>query len=326
MLDVTCAPPQRHGSLTIFPLIATRPPELAFTLMIDALGSGALKITELGSGTVPELLATNAGDADILVLDGEQLIGAKQNRTTNRSLILPARSETRLPVSCMEHGRWGHTSSNPDFAPAPHSSPSSVRRHAREAEARYADQAQPAPISALASAQGQVWSTIAVHSASLGAHSATGALDAVYTARDSDIGAWLGDFPILASQIGLLALLGDDPLGVDVIGCTRLYGRLHERIVRGYIVDSLATPRRSAQPGEERAQLYLSRINAARRVPSPTVGAGEYAVLSGSVVGGELTDVGELVHLSAFPAEVPPSAPGRLSEPPLPPPSRRRRL
>jgi hypothetical protein len=44
---------------------------------------------------VPELIATNRGDADVLVLDGEQLIGARQNRMTNRSILLPAAARRR---------------------------------------------------------------------------------------------------------------------------------------------------------------------------------------------------------------------------------------
>jgi hypothetical protein len=60
--------------------------------MADALAAGTLTITEVGTGTVPNLAATNASDRDTLVLDGEQLIGSRQNRMTNRSMLL--RSDT----------------------------------------------------------------------------------------------------------------------------------------------------------------------------------------------------------------------------------------
>src|SRR5690606_23439745 len=66
MLDVTTATPQTHASLTVFPLIAAGPAELPFTLMTDAIEAGTLKITEVGSGTVPELLATNTAATAIL--------------------------------------------------------------------------------------------------------------------------------------------------------------------------------------------------------------------------------------------------------------------
>jgi hypothetical protein len=323
MLDVTCAAPQRHGPLTVFPLIAATAPELPLTLLADALRDGSLTVTEIGEGMVPALLARNGGKAGVLVLDGEQLVGAKQNRTTNRSLILPAGSETRIPVSCMEQGRWRH--GGEDFRPTKQSSPSTVRRKAREVEEVRARGAGVVPVSALAEVQGAVWSTIADYSASLGAHSPTGALDEIYQTREADIDRWAAGFPAERRQIGMLAFLGDRPLGLDAIGSVTLYGALHERLVRGYVLDALGHRGEARPPTEEAAQRYLRRIGAARRVPAPTVGSGEYAILSGGVVGGELTLDGALVHLSAFPVvEHPPRADvEEFRYGPIAPPSRR---
>ena len=44
-------------------------------------------------------------------------------------------------------------------------------------------------------------------------------------------------------------------------------------------------------------------MKSADRVPSESVGSGEYRILRGNVVGGELVSQDRLVHLSAFPAE-----------------------
>jgi hypothetical protein len=325
MLDVTCAPLQRHGPLTVFPLIARGAPSLPYALMTDALGAGTLKITEVGSGTVPTLAAVNLGGVSILVLDGEQLVGARQNRTTNRSLILPPRSETHIPVSCMEQGRWHHRGE--DFKPTPQSCPSSVRRKSKDVEAQHMAARGYAPVEALAEAQGAVWSSISDHASALSASSPTSALNDILEARTTDIETWAARFPLLDRQIGLLAYLGDRPLGLDVIGCTRLFGATHGRILRGYVVDAISAGDAPREPTEDHAQLFLSRVRAARRGPSPTVGEGEYAVLSGEVVGGELNGAVGLVHLAAFPANIRPiyrTNDGAAIDP-LAPPSRRRR-
>ena len=58
------------------------------------------------AGSVPELLAHNPLDASVLLYDGEELIGAKQNRILNVTVLVAAASETRIPVSCVEEGRW----------------------------------------------------------------------------------------------------------------------------------------------------------------------------------------------------------------------------
>ena len=52
----------------------------------------------------------------MLLLDGEELVGAKQNRIVNLSILVPANSELVIPVSCVEAGRWHHASA--DFAAA----------------------------------------------------------------------------------------------------------------------------------------------------------------------------------------------------------------
>jgi hypothetical protein len=325
MLNVTLAGPQRHKSLSLFPLLAQDAPELPYSLMAEALQHGVLRIAEVGSGTVPELLAINTSDSAILVLDGEQLVGARQNRTTNRSLLLPPRSETKIPVSCMEQGRWYPI--NDQFAPTPHSSPSVVRRQAREAEAEIAVGGAAVPMEVLRYAQGNVWDAIADHSAKLRSGSETGALNDLYSTRAGDLEEWVRKYPREPGQVGLLAFLGGRPLGMDLIGCTGLFAKLHDRLLRGYIMDALGSSARSRKVEGDTAQRYLDQVVEVRRVESPTVGLGCYAVLSGTVIGGELTESNQVVHLSAFPA-----IQGRRGSSgadgynnPIAPPSRRRR-
>ena len=144
LLAVEPVAPQTHEDLTIFPLVAKRQPDLPYLLLADALELGVLSIGEVGSGSVPSLVARNQGDLDVLLLDGEQLIGAKQNRITNRTIILAAKTETVIPVSCMEQGRWHHVSEELRPRPKPRHAPPRVRRKAREVEAMYAAASQQA--------------------------------------------------------------------------------------------------------------------------------------------------------------------------------------
>jgi hypothetical protein len=318
MLNVTLAQPQRHRTLTIFPLLCRDAPELPYVPMSDALRKGTLRITELGSGTVPELLAINEGDASVLILDGE-------NRTPNRSILLPPESETIIPVACMEQGRWHAQSEH--FEPSQYHSPSSVRRKSREVETDSAEQHGAAHPSALSSAQGAVWGAIAEKAADLRVRSSTGALDHLYAATADDQHRWAATYTWRTDQVGILAFLGDRPLGMDLIGCIRLYARLHERFVSGYVMDALGCGTAGPEFSEDAAQSYLDRVQAARRIPGPTPGVGSYFVLSGSVIGAELADdQRRAVHLSAFPVDERESSTQQPHcRPPIAPPSRRRR-
>ncbi len=324
MLDITLCEPQRHEALTVFPLAGADPVDLACDLLTDALSAGTLRITEVGAGTVPRLLATNKGEVDVLVLDGEQLVGARQNRMTNRSILLPAGSETEIPVSCMEQGRWRVQSDA--FAPTRSHSPSGVRRRAREAEAARAAAGDVATPDSLALSQGEVWREIAAYSTDLGNVSETGALDGVYARREEDLETWAAAFPAVPGQVGLLAFVGGEPIGMDVIGSQRLYGLLHGRLLHGYIVDAWRGGRTEAPTevrGRMAAQHFLHRVREAWRTEAPTVGRGRYRVLTGAVVGGELDADGRLVHLCAFPSRRGPERGGGGGG--IAPPSRRRR-
>ena len=45
------------------------------------------------------------GDLPLLLPDGEQLVGAKQNRILNMTVLVAAQSEVTIPVSCVEQVR-----------------------------------------------------------------------------------------------------------------------------------------------------------------------------------------------------------------------------
>jgi len=63
----------------------------------------AARITEVTeSGSVPFLQVANGADRPLLLLDGEELIGAKQNRILNTTVLVAGHTEVTIPVSCVE--------------------------------------------------------------------------------------------------------------------------------------------------------------------------------------------------------------------------------
>ncbi len=103
--------PVSHGCLHLFALTGGPSEEDGLTLLEDAIEEGSFRLEELGeSGSVPELRVINGGATPVLVLEGDELIGAKQNRVVNSSVLVAAESELVLPVSCVERGRWSRRS------------------------------------------------------------------------------------------------------------------------------------------------------------------------------------------------------------------------
>lgn len=322
-LTIAPAAPQTHGGITVFPLVSFEPVELPYLLPEEAIDAGTLTIEEVSeAGSVPELGAVNAGDTDILVLDGAQLIGAKQNRMASRSFILPAGSETVIPVSCIEQGRWRFQDRT--FRGAPQHSPSRARKSVREHEGALAERGARASADTLGAAQARVWAEVDGYQEKLALRSPTAALTDVYDGARRRIDAWVEAFPPVDGQVGLLIFRGHAPLGLDVIGGRELYRRLHERLLRGYALDALEPDdgRRDPvlqsdderqgsrrEPGEQTAPqspeeydalVFLADVAAAKRTVAPTVGKGTYSVLTGRIVGAELVDGAHLAHRNAF--------------------------
>src|SRR5687768_9034110 len=110
-----------YRNLTMYPLLrrgARGGPALDYATLDEGLAIGDVDVTEISEqGSVPELRVVNRGRQALLVLDGEELVGAKQNRVVNLTIMVPAEFELRIPVSCVEAGRWRHRSRSFSSAP-----------------------------------------------------------------------------------------------------------------------------------------------------------------------------------------------------------------
>jgi len=108
---VECRPAMAFQNLALAPLVADRDREAGYVVLDDALARGWVTVSEVGEGGhVPELKVVNRGDVAVLLLDGEELVGAKQNRVLNLTILVPPQHTTIIPVSCVESGRWRHVS------------------------------------------------------------------------------------------------------------------------------------------------------------------------------------------------------------------------
>ena len=114
------------AGLTIIPLFATAPPRADYVGLDEGSATG-LAVTEVSeSGSVESLLVTNPLGSAVLLYEGEELVGAKQNRVLERSILVGAGSKLEIPAKCVEQGRWAYRSRR--FAPAPRAAHPELRR------------------------------------------------------------------------------------------------------------------------------------------------------------------------------------------------------
>jgi hypothetical protein len=295
-----------HRGIVVAPLFPRLTPWARYLTLEEAVPLG-LTVTEVdAAGSVPELLVSNPLDEGVLLYDGEELLGAKQNRILNVTVLVPARSETKIPVSCVEQGRWAARSAA--FSPASHAAHPELRRVKAERLAA-------APM-ALGAAQGEVWSAVRDKAARLGAFSPTAAAADTFAAREDDLGTLRGAFPLQAGQSGALLALGDDRLCLDYVSRSEAFARLYPKLLDGYLLDALEALDGKPASGLER---FLDAAESAARSQRPSVGLGEDVRLRGDgIVGSGLELDGELLQLCAFSSE------GSAAETRIARPSRRR--
>jgi len=109
--------PARFRNLTVFPLFAPGGVQPDYLTLDEALEQEVARVAEVSvSGSVPELAFENDAGFRVLLVDGEELVGNRQNRALNLSILVAAKSNVVIPVSGVEQGRWRYVS--PAFASA----------------------------------------------------------------------------------------------------------------------------------------------------------------------------------------------------------------
>ena len=276
-----------HEGVVVAPLFPRKRPVADYVTLDEALPLG-FEVSEVGeAGTVPELAVDNPLDQDVLLYDGEELVGAKQNRIVSVTALVHARAKTKIPVACVEEGRWSRRSDT--FAAAPQASYPELRRRKALRQS-----AQPF---ARGVAQGEVWAAVSQRRLEFAVDSPTGAQDDIYRSRSDALGSLREAFPLAPGQSGALFAIGDD-VCLDFVSRPAAFARLYPKLLDGYLLDALA--RRGAKPAAE-LDRFLAELDAAPTSRRPSVGRGEDVRLNGKgVVGSALELDGELIQLCAF--------------------------
>ena len=289
--------PISHLNLTIIPLKGNGQAPIDYVLGSDAIEAGTLTITEISEGgSVTELLVTSTTDQMVLLLDGEELIGAKQNRILNTSiLLLPRANKVKIPVSCVEQGRWRHTSRA--FGVGSYS-PSRLRAR----KSRQVSRSLRARGIA-ASDQGAVWDEVGAVMEETGATSPSMAMSDAVEQRRESLGSYVEVLAYPEGARGVVVAIDGQFAALDLFEKPEALQRVWERLVTGYALDAIRTAEAEPKTYEpEEVGKIMQQVAEVACEPCPSVGIGEdWRFESEAVVGQALLAEGTCVHLSAFP-------------------------
>lgn len=296
-----------HGNLAMWPLLGGDGGTADYLLLGAAIEKGVARVEEVSAnGHVPELKLVNGAEVPVLILEGEELRGVKQHRTTNLTILAPARSTIVIPVSCVEAGRWHASSAVAQVSNTVHM--------ARGRAAKAASVSHSLHHGGHARAdQGRVWSDIDEAVEELRAPAPTRGMNDIFKARQSEIEDYVSAFEPTDGQVGALFAIAGEPVGFDVFNHHSTLSEMLPKLVRSYTVDAIRSSNGNGRElvGDAARSLVDAAVSASVET-FPAVGLGTTVrILSDGLVGGGLVLDDRLVHLAVFAVEQDRAARGR---------------
>jgi hypothetical protein len=263
----------------------------AYPLLHEALGAGSAIVNEVGAGTVNTLSITNKGGEPVLVLEGEIVVGAKQNRTITETLLVAAGATVPVRVGCVEQGRWDAPSAQ--FRSGRHTMDSPSRR---------------AAVKEVAAAgivnQARLWSHVKALAADYGSHNSTADYEQTMARPAGSAERETLKVAPSETRVGMMVLLDGRFIGVDVVSHPNTWNALAPRLLPSYFV-GLDVVRRHPELLRSTAQAppaeWLGYATLGDVVTAPTAGLGRrILVRSGALNGAGLWHEDHPAHLAVF--------------------------
>ena len=287
---------QQDSGLQVFGLRWPSASSLRYSTLDEAMSAGSMEVTEVSeSGSVPTLTVTNTSEIMIFLMSGEQLIGAKQNRVLNVSLMVPAASTLAVPVSCVEAGRWSYRS--PKFSSGGTMSHGHLRKMlSNQTHGSYRSSGAPL------SDQGAVWSEVSRKLSAMGSTSPSQAFDQLYHDHHTRLEELLGRLHPPEDCHGVIFAVAGQIAGADLFDQPATLVKLWTKLVRAFALDALETGPNPAPPvTTDDVHRWVLSSAAARAEPFPSPGLGRDVRLEAPGLFGSALVIDEQpVHVALF--------------------------
>ncbi len=277
------------GNLMIVPLEGS-PGDDNLELLHLALEEDKAYVKELG--TVEKVLVENPSPEDLFVLEGEELLGAQQDRMVISSVVIPASEEVELPVVCIEEGRWAGSEPLFNGGYVAHPRLRSLITLSIKGKGK-ADQQE-------------VWREVERKLTSLKVPSVTGSLHHSFVYQEGILEDLYGGWTPGENVTGVMAFTPRGFLCCDILANPSLFAGEWPGLSKGYALDALEERirgRKGSTTWERIEEMWKEILQAtpARRLASRGRGE-EWLLESTRVVGRTLTTGDCLIHASIHPA------------------------
>jgi hypothetical protein len=288
---------QSYKNLTVLPLLAPNGTKPDYLTLEQGLDQNLVQITELDQdGSVPELRLRNKSKKKLLIVEGEELVGAKQNRIVNATFLVAGNTEIVIPVSCVEQGRWHYESDK--FSSGRKMMHASLRRN-HQADVQFSLKSGEG----YRSNQGRIWEDIEGKLDRMKVAAPTSALSDAYESYEGRLSDYLEKFRVIEWQLGAVFAINGQVLGLECFGCSDTFTGFFDRLVKSYALDALDWLKDSTKDSvpPEKARRFVQSAANSKGESHPSIGIGQTITLESRVLSGAvLVDGDRVFHLSAF--------------------------
>ena len=251
-----------------------------------------VEIKELEHSTVNTVSCKNDSVTPLILIDGDEITGAMQNRIINDTLLIPAKSTINIPVSCTEHGRWhtkGEGAESRTFKPSLYSANHSTR--SRKSRASYEERDY----------QGEVWDSISEFESRSNFKSMTSALNDSYENLKDKQNDYLSKFHIEDGQNGVIFIVNGEVKGLEFFYNHSIYKQYHEKLCRSYIIEAIVEKKSVDDIDRLELMKVLENISQSEFKSKKSIGLGDNLKFSNDFGSGSgLVWEDELIHMTFF--------------------------
>lgn len=293
--EITFFKPQQYKNMTLIGLNIPENNQIDLMPLKTGLEMGLVEISEVNQdGEVGKVRVINNAVTPLLILDGEEVIGAKQNRIVNTTIIIPANSQKDIPVSCTESGRWNYKSDK--FCYSNHMASSRVRRDKQHSVSQSLRSSN-----SFESNQREVWRNIQETEMDLKVNNKTSALHDSYIKKSEEIEEYKKAFNIHKNQNGLIIYINGKPVGFEIIYNSARYGEYHEKLVESYVLDAISKQSEEYEEKEFDEKIFIDKIKESDCEIYESVGLGlDYRLENTELTGSAMIYEGNLINASFF--------------------------
>ena len=249
---LTVGEPEVHGNLAVYPIYLPGGGEKMDDLitMSEAMDTDRFRITELEDGAVVNSLEVrNNTGKNVILLAGEIIRGAKQDRIVSYDTVVPPEGTFYVDAFCVEAGRWTEVSDN--FAYNDEMAPSAIRGSAQG----YGD-------------QGKVWEEVSKCNAERGVFTESDALTASYSDEDylEKVAEYKEAFEDMADDknvVGVIVVSGGEVQAGDIFAGHDLFAKVWPRLLTSFAMDAVLSDDLGEVPDVSEIEEYLAQLDQA---------------------------------------------------------------